>query len=83
MSSPELTVYRFRVAPGSKHKTGFFVDRAATTGEMSTGLRGKRVLEHLLQHRWLRSLCEVPAATPEVVGLDLDEQAIDMAKQNA
>jgi 23S rRNA (cytosine1962-C5)-methyltransferase len=74
---------KFRVAPGSKHKTGFFVDQRDNRKTLSEFCRGKRVLDICCNTGGFGVYAKARGGAAEVVGLDLDEQAIDMAKQNA
>ncbi len=74
---------KFRVAPGSKHKTGFFVDQRDNRNTLSEFCRGKRVLDICCNTGGFGVYAKAKGGANEVVGLDLDEQAIDMAKQNA
>jgi 23S rRNA (cytosine1962-C5)-methyltransferase len=74
---------KFRVAPGSKHKTGFFVDQRDNRKALSEFCGGKRVLDICCNTGGFGVYAKARGGAAEVVGLDLDEQAIDMAKQNA
>jgi 23S rRNA (cytosine1962-C5)-methyltransferase len=74
---------KFRVAPGSKHKTGFFVDQRDNRKTFSEFCGGKRVLDICCNTGGFGVYAKAKGGASEVVGLDLDEQAIDMAKQNA
>ncbi|MBM3980938.1 MAG: class I SAM-dependent rRNA methyltransferase [Planctomycetes bacterium] len=74
---------KFRVAPGSKHKTGFFVDQRDNRKTLSEFCAGKRVLDLCCNSGGFGVYAKAMGGADEVVGLDLDEQAIDMAKQNA
>ena len=74
---------KFRVAPGSKHKTGFFLDQRDNRLALSEFCRGKRVLDICCNTGGFGVYAKAKGEAAEVVGLDLDEQAIDMAKQNA
>ena len=74
---------KFRVAPGSKHKTGFFVDQRDNRKTLSEFCGGKRVLDICCNTGGFGVYAKAKGGAAEVVGLDLDEQAIDMAKQNA
>jgi len=74
---------KFRVAPGSKHKTGFFLDQRENRLALSEFCGGKRVLDICCNSGGFGVYAKARGAASEVVGLDLDEQAIDMAKQNA
>jgi 23S rRNA (cytosine1962-C5)-methyltransferase len=74
---------KFRVAPGSKHKTGFFLDQRDNRFALSEYCRGKRVLDICCNSGGFGVYAKARGGASEVVGLDLDEQAIDLAKQNA
>jgi 23S rRNA (cytosine1962-C5)-methyltransferase len=74
---------KFRVAPGSKHKTGFFADQRDNRATLSTFCAGKRVLDLCCNTGGFGVYAKARGGAGEVVGLDLDEQALDMAKQNA
>ncbi len=74
---------KFRVAPGSKHKTGFFVDQRDNRKTFSEFCGGKRVLDICCNTGGFAVYAKALGGAAEVVGLDLDEQALDMAKQNA
>jgi 23S rRNA (cytosine1962-C5)-methyltransferase len=74
---------KFRVAPGSKHKTGFFIDQRDNRLTLSQFCRDKRVLDLCCNTGGFGVYAKARGEAKEVVGLDLDEQAIEMAKQNA
>ncbi|MDY3555918.1 class I SAM-dependent rRNA methyltransferase [Gemmata sp. JC717] len=74
---------KFRVAPGSKHKTGFFVDQRDNRKTLAGLCGGKRVLDICCNTGGFGVYAKALGDAAEVVGLDLDEQALDMAKQNA
>ena len=74
---------KFRVAPGSNHKTGFFVDQRDNRNTLSEFCAGKRVLDICCNTGGFGVYAKAKGGAAEVVGLDLDEQALDMAKQNA
>src|SRR5947208_6635697 len=74
---------RFRVAPGSKHKTGFFVDQRDNRKALAELSRGRRVLDLCCNTGGFAVYAKVLGAAEEVVGVDLDEQVIALAKQNA
>jgi 23S rRNA (cytosine1962-C5)-methyltransferase len=73
---------KFRVAPGSKHKTGFFLDQRDNRKALGELCRGKRVLDVCCNSGGFGVYAKAHGAS-EVVGIDLDETAIDLAKQNA
>jgi 23S rRNA (cytosine1962-C5)-methyltransferase len=74
---------RFRVAPGSKHKTGFFLDQRDNRKALAELCRGRRVLDLCCNTGGFAVCAKVAGAAGEVVGVDLDEQVIALAKQNA
>jgi 23S rRNA (cytosine1962-C5)-methyltransferase len=74
---------KLRVAPGSKHKTGFFLDQRENRLTLSEFCRAKRVLDICCNSGGFGVYAKARGGAAEVVGLDLDEQAIDLAKQNA
>ncbi len=73
---------RFRVAPGSKHKTGFFLDQRDNRKTLGGFCAGKRVLDLCCNSGGFSVYARAGGAA-EVTGVDLDEQAVDLAKQNA
>ncbi|MFO0878973.1 MAG: class I SAM-dependent rRNA methyltransferase [Gemmataceae bacterium] len=73
---------RFRVAPGSKHKTGFFVDQRDNRQFLASFCAGKRVLDLCCNSGGFSVYARVRGAE-EVTGVDLDEQALGLARQNA
>jgi 23S rRNA (cytosine1962-C5)-methyltransferase len=74
---------RFRVAPGSKHKTGFFLDQRDNRRRLASFCRGKRVLDLCCNSGGFAIYAKVRGEADEVVGVDLDEQALALARQNA
>ena len=74
---------RFRVAPGSKHKTGFFTDQRDNRRQLAAFCAGKRVLDLCCNTGGFAVYARALGEADEVVGVDLDEQAIALAKQNA
>ena len=74
---------RFRVAPGSKHKTGFFLDQRENRKCLAEWCAGKRVLDLCCNTGGFAVCAKVLGKAGEVVGVDLDEQVIALAKQNA
>jgi 23S rRNA (cytosine1962-C5)-methyltransferase len=73
---------KFRVAPGSKHKTGFFLDQRDNRKFLGDLSGGKRVLDICCNTGGFAVYAKVGGAA-ESIGLDLDEQVIELAKQNA
>jgi len=74
---------RFRVAPGSKHKTGFFLDQRDNRKGLAEWCTGKRVLDLCCNTGGFAVYAKALGGADEVVGVDLDEQVIALAKQNA
>lgn len=74
---------RFRVAPGSKHKTGFFLDQRDNRRLLAELCNGRRVLDICCNTGGFAVYAKVKGEAEEVVGLDLDEQVVALAKQNA
>lgn len=73
----------FRVAPGSKHKTGFFVDQRDNRKRLSEFCAGKTVLDLCCNSGGFSVYAKALGNAAAVTGVDLDEQAIEMARQNA
>src|SRR6266542_5188494 len=73
---------RFRVAPGSKHKTGFFLDQRDNRHMLTGFCKGRRVLDLCCNTGGFSVYAKVHGGD-EVTGVDLDEQALALARQNA
>jgi 23S rRNA (cytosine1962-C5)-methyltransferase len=74
---------RFRVMPGSKHKTGFFLDQRDNRKTLASFCARRRVLDLCCNTGGFAIYAKALGRAEEVVGLDLDEQAIELARQNA
>jgi 23S rRNA (cytosine1962-C5)-methyltransferase len=74
---------RFRVAPGGKHKTGFFLDQRANRKMLAGFCAGKRVLDLCCNTGGFAVYAKALGEAEEVIGVDLDEDAIELARQNA
>jgi len=74
---------RFRVAPGAKHKTGFFLDQRDNRRALADLCPSRRVLDLCCNTGGFAVYAKTMGRAEEVVGLDLDEEAIELAKQNA
>jgi 23S rRNA (cytosine1962-C5)-methyltransferase len=74
---------RFRVAPGSKHKTGFFLDQRDNRKALADLCAGRRVLDLCCNTGGFAVSAKVLGQAEEVIGIDLDEQALALARQNA
>jgi 23S rRNA (cytosine1962-C5)-methyltransferase len=73
---------RFRVAPGGKHKTGFFLDQRDNRSYLASFCAGRRVLDLCCNSGGFAVYARARGGD-EVVGVDLDEQALTLARQNA
>src|SRR5437588_6996232 len=74
---------RFRVQPGSKHKTGFFLDQRDNRRTLASLCAGRRMLDLCCNTGGFAVYAKALGKAEEVVGIDLDEQVIALAKQNA
>jgi 23S rRNA (cytosine1962-C5)-methyltransferase len=74
---------RFRVAPGSKHKTGFFLDQRDNRLALVELCAGRRVLDLCCNTGGFAVYAKARGAAEEVIGVDLDEEALALARQNA
>ncbi len=74
---------RFRVAAGSKHKTGFFLDQRDNRKGLAAFCAGRRVLDLCCNTGGFAIYAKALGGAEEVVAVDLDEEAIALAKQNA
>jgi 23S rRNA (cytosine1962-C5)-methyltransferase len=74
---------RFRVAPGSKHKTGFFLDQRDNRQTLAVFCNGRTMLDLCCNTGGFAVYAKGPGAATDVVGIDLDEQALILARQNA
>jgi 23S rRNA (cytosine1962-C5)-methyltransferase len=74
---------RFRVAPGSKHKTGFFLDQRDNRKLLASFCSGRRVLDLCCNTGGFAVYAKTLGQADEVVGIDIDEGAIALAKGNA
>ncbi len=74
---------RFRVAPGSKHKTGFFLDQRDNRKFLAGFCSGKRVLDLCCNSGGFAVYAKALGNADEVTGVDLDETALALARTNA
>jgi 23S rRNA (cytosine1962-C5)-methyltransferase len=74
---------RFRVAPGSKHKTGFFLDQRDNRLALAGLCAGRRVLDLCCNTGGFAIYAKARGGAEEVVAVDLDEEALALARQNA
>lgn len=73
---------RFRADPAGAHKTGFFADQRENRQWLSQQVAGKRVLDLCCNTGGFGVYAKVRGAE-EVVGVDIDEDVISIAKGNA
>lgn len=73
---------KFRADPAGAHKTGFFADQRENRQWLSQQVDGKRVLDLCCNTGGFAVYAAVRGAS-EVVGIDIDEAVIDIAKGNA
>jgi 23S rRNA (cytosine1962-C5)-methyltransferase len=74
---------RFHVAPGSKHKTGFFLDQRDNRRTLAGFCKDKRVLDLCCNTGGFAVYAKALGSASEVVGVDLDEEAVARARENA
>ncbi len=74
---------KFRVQPGSKHKTGFFLDQRDNRRRLARLCKGKRVLDICCNSGGFAVYAAALGEAEQVVGLDLDEGVLELARQNA
>jgi len=74
---------KFKVAPGTKHKTGFFADQRDNRKRLAEYARGKSVLDLCCNSGGFALYAKVLGEATEVVGVDLDEEILAIAEQNA
>jgi 23S rRNA (cytosine1962-C5)-methyltransferase len=74
---------RFRVAPGSKHKTGFFVDQRENRKTLAGYCAGKKVLDLCCNSGGFSVYAKAMGGAASVTGVDLDEEVLELAKENA
>lgn len=84
---PEPTVIhehglKFQVAPGSKHKTGFFCDQRDNRKLLAELHRGNRLLDICCNSGGFAVYAKALGNANDVTGLDLDEEVIELAKKN-
>lgn len=74
---------RFRVRFGGGHKTGFFCDQRDNRGRLAELCRGRRVLDLCCYTGGFAVQAKRLGAAGDVTAVDLDEAAIDLARENA
>jgi len=74
---------RFLVQPGGGHKTGFFLDQRENRARFSSLLRGRKVLDCFCYTGAFGISARTAGKARRVVGVDLDEQALEVAGRNS
>jgi 23S rRNA (cytosine1962-C5)-methyltransferase len=74
---------RFHAAPGSKHKTGFFADQRDNRLLVASFCDGARMLDLCCNSGGFGITAKVAGGAREVTGVDLDEDILEVASQNA
>jgi len=74
---------KFQAAPGSKHKTGFFADQRDNRKYLTEFCAGARVLDLCCNSGGFGIYAKMIGAAREVTGVDLDEEILRIAEQNA
>ncbi len=74
---------RFHAAPGTRHKTGFFTDQRDNRRLLAGFCGGRRVLDLCCNSGGFGITAKTIGGADEVVGVDLDEEILAIAEQNA
>jgi 23S rRNA (cytosine1962-C5)-methyltransferase len=74
---------KFRASPGSGHKTGFFADQRDNREYLTRFTQGKRVLDICCNSGGFAIYAKARGGAEEVVGIDLDEEILEIAEKNA
>ncbi len=74
---------RYDIDFGSGHKTGFFCDQRENRRRLANWTKGKRVLDLCCYTGGFSLAAKVLGGASEVVGVDLDEEAIALARRNS
>ncbi|ANB16095.1 class I SAM-dependent rRNA methyltransferase [Dokdonella koreensis] len=87
-AAPQPTVIheygvKFHAAPGTKHKTGFFADQRDNRRLLADFCNGSRVLDLCCNSGGFAIYAKAIGQAAEVVGVDLDEEILGIAEQNA
>lgn len=85
---PEQTIIteygtRFRVSPGGGHKTGFFCDQRENRRRLAEFCRDRRVLDLCCYTGGFAIQAKRLGGAREVTGVDLDEEPLQLARENA
>lgn len=74
---------KYRIHFGTGHKTGFFCDQRENRAVLASHAAGKSVLDVCCYSGGFSVAAAKSGKASEVVGVDLDEEALVMAKKNA
>lgn len=74
---------KYRIHFGTGHKTGFFCDQRENRAILASHAAGKSVLDICCYSGGFSVAAAKSGQASEVVGVDLDEEALVMAKKNA
>ena len=74
---------KFHAAPGSKHKTGFFADQRDNRRFLADFCADARVLDLCCNSGGFGIYAKALGGAREVVGVDLDEEILELAEHNA
>ena len=74
---------KYRIHFGTGHKTGFFCDQRENRAILASHAAGKSVLDVCCYSGGFSVAAAKSGQASEVVGVDLDEEALVMAKKNA
>jgi 23S rRNA (cytosine1962-C5)-methyltransferase len=74
---------KFRASPGSGHKTGFFADQRDNREFLARFTTGKRVLDICCNSGGFAIYAKARGGAEEVIGIDLDEEILEIAEKNA
>jgi 23S rRNA (cytosine1962-C5)-methyltransferase len=74
---------KFRASPGSGHKTGFFADQRDNREYLTRFTAGKRVLDICCNSGGFAIYAKARGGADEVIGIDLDEDILEVAEKNA
>ncbi|HZP66747.1 MAG TPA: class I SAM-dependent rRNA methyltransferase [Rudaea sp.] len=74
---------KFHAAPGAKHKTGFFADQRDNRRHLAEFCADARVLDLCCNSGGFAIYAKALGGAGEVVGVDLDEEILEIAEQNA
>jgi len=74
---------RFLVSPGMKHKTGFFLDQRENRLTLAQHCRDRSVLDLCCYSGGFSVYAATLGRAKSVTGVDLDDEAIELAERNA